>query len=84
MGTINGIVSEYSGRGAKDQRAFIAEISERLAGYSGGFEFVVREFDINQYDIFLEDGAPSGSSEVTLKLHIGIKEKNMKKKGGEN
>ena len=74
MGTINGIVSEYSEKGAHDQHSFIAEISERLAGYMGGVQFKVLKYDINKNEMILPDGTLSGASHVSLEVRIEIKD----------
>lgn len=74
MGTINGIVSESSEKGAMDQHSFIAEISERLAGYTEGIQFRVLEYGINKTEMISPDGTLLDTSHVSLEIRIETKD----------
>jgi hypothetical protein len=69
---------EFNAQG-KPQRDFIEDISERIAGYMGGVQFAIREWEFNETELFNAQANDFiGDAEVTLELRINIK------KGGES
>ena len=68
-------VKKSNMKGATNQREFIEEIAERVAGYLGGASFAVLEYDIYKTETFNSKAdAFIGKSEVTLELRIDVKD----------
>lgn len=63
---------EFNAQG-KPQRDFIEDISERVAGYMGGSQFAVRDWEFNETELFnAQANDYVGEAEITLELRIEI------------